>query len=129
MESPLENKHSGIGIASFVTSIVCLISILVLFVTAGILVQNHNGPGMYPGQMLIGFLFIFLVFFELAAIGLGIATMFQKNCNKTFGIIGLALSILTILGALGLVLLGLSIQRKAAATLPTAVTLSPPVDG
>lgn len=111
MDQPIEQKHSGVGIASFIVSVIIAIGMLALFVCAAIL-HGHGRDGSYPGQAIVGIVVIFLFFGDLAALGLGIACIFEKQRKKIFGILGLSFSALTILGTIGLVILGLKYSGK-----------------
>ena len=111
MTDHIEKRYSGLGVASFVVSLVVAVSMLLLFIVAGV---QHNGhpSGPYPGQTFLGLMAITLLFTDFASIGLGIAAVCQKEANKLFGILGIAFSALTILGTVGLVVLGLMISGK-----------------
>ena len=118
LDSPppsLENEHSGIGIASFVISIAVGCFMLAAICVAGILAA-HRIPGerTYPGQMAVGLVIIFLAAADVAAIGLGIAALCQAGKNRLFGILGLVFSSLTILGVIGLMILGLMYMSRFA---------------
>ena len=104
--SPMDEKHSALGIASFVMSVAIACLMFMVFIAAGIL-HNTHPDGPYPGQTAIGFLVITLTFVDLAAIGLGIASLCQKTHKRIFGAFGLAISSLTVAGSLALVVFGL----------------------
>jgi len=108
---PLQETHSRLGIASFVTSVVVGVLLLGFFLLAGVL-HNLHPAGPYPAQTLVGLVVIVLLFADMAAIGLGIAAVCQRGTKKVFGILGLSFSTLTIMGTIGLVLLGLKISGK-----------------
>src|SRR5690606_33657307 len=90
----MEVKHSGVGIASFVTSIVAGVLIFLLVIIAGVLEVSTPG-GMDEesiAAVLIGlFLFAFLGA-ELVALGLGIGGLIQKDRKKIFAILGVVFS-------------------------------------
>ncbi len=48
----------------------------------------------------------FCFFLEMLAIGIGIGGFFQKDRSKIFAILGIAFSIATCLGLIGLMILG-----------------------
>jgi hypothetical protein len=112
MEDSGEEKHSRMGVASFVISLVAGIAMLALFIVAGMLHRYHQQDGQYPGQVMVGLVMIFLFFAELVAVGLGIASVCEKGRKKVFGILGLSFSALTVLGAVGLIVLGLKMVGK-----------------
>ena len=81
----MENqKHSGLGIASFITSIVSGILIFLVIVIAGVMEASSPG-GMdeeSTSAVMVGlFLFAFLGA-ALIALGLGIAGLLQKERKK-----------------------------------------------
>lgn len=106
----MEVKHSGVGIASFVTSIVAGALIFLLVIIAGVLEVSTPG-GMDEesiGAVLIGlFLFAFLGA-ELVALGLGIGGLIQKDRKKTFAILGVVFSATALLITLFMLFLGLA---------------------
>ncbi len=102
----MNEKHSGLGIASFSISIAVGLMLLAVFAVAGILFNAHHGAG-YPGQTLVGFATMGLLALDAVALALGIASVFQSGRNKVFGILGLVFSGLILLGTAGLVFIGL----------------------
>ncbi|SFQ60168.1 hypothetical protein SAMN05216578_101338 [Halopseudomonas formosensis] len=103
-------KHSGVGIASFVTSIVAGVLIFLLVIIAGVLEVSTPG-GMDEesiAAVLIGlFLFAFLGA-ELVALGLGIGGLIQKDRKKIFAILGVVFSATALLITLFILFLGLA---------------------
>jgi hypothetical protein len=102
----MDDRHSGIGIASFAISLVTGPLLLGVFVIAGILYNAHRGA-QYPGQTLVGFATMGLMALDAVAFGLGIASIVQPKRNKLFGILGLVFSGMTMLGTAGLIFIGL----------------------
>jgi hypothetical protein len=106
----MEVKHSGVGIASFVTSIVAGGLIFLLVIIAGVLEVSTPG-GMDEesiAAVLIGlFLFAFLGA-ELVALGLGIGGLIQKDRKKIFAILGVVFSATALLITLFILFLGLA---------------------
>jgi hypothetical protein len=102
----MENKHSRLGITSFVLSVVTGISMLLLFTVAGIL-HMREPLGSQEQQMVIGAIAIALLFLDLIAAAFGIATLCQKEQKKLFGILGLSFSLLVIIVSGGLIILGI----------------------
>ncbi len=88
---------------------------LVMFVIAGIL-SAHRLPGEfhYPGQTIVGLGIIFLFAVDVIAVGLGIAAVCQSEKKRLFGILGLVFSSGTILGAAGLMIVGLLYASRFA---------------
>jgi len=106
-----EQPHSLLGIASFSISMAVGVLMLAVFALAAILNAGgliQHGQG-YPGQEIVGFAIIFLLAADLSAVGLGIAALCQPGKRKLLGIIGLVFSSGTILGSVGLMILGLII--------------------
>jgi hypothetical protein len=105
-----EQKHSGLGVASFVTSVVSGILMFLLIVIAGIMDTSSPG-GMdekSTGALVIGlFSFLFLGS-SLVALGLGIGGLFQKDRKKIFSILGTVFSAVTIVGTISILLFGLA---------------------
>src|SRR6266700_3589400 len=50
---PMEEKHSGLGVTSFIISVTAGILLLLLFTVAGLL-RRHHPAGPYPAQFLVG---------------------------------------------------------------------------
>lgn len=113
--APVSQKHSGLGIVSFSMSIGVGFLMLVVFVVAGLLSAGrvHHGQ-TYPGQMAIGFAAIFLLGLDVIAVGLGIAAVCQKDRKRLFGILGLVFSAATVLGTIGLMIIGLMFAARVA---------------
>ncbi len=93
-------KQSGLGIASFVSSVLLGGLLIVLVMVAGIL--ETMDPGAFNPEsaaaMILGFLLIGTAFLELVPIGLGIAGIVQKQRKKIFAFFGIAISIASIAG-------------------------------
>jgi len=115
-------KHSGLGIASFVISLVCLLSII-FFVIVAVgsvvsLADVYNGGVldsstiMEKAPMLVVSSFIILatMFVNLVGLILGIIGLVMKNRKKVFAIIGTILNGLVVGGVLLLSVIGAMIQ-------------------
>ena len=105
---PVQKKHSGVGIASFVIGIV---SVLGVCVTFGLSFYAQSASSQTSSSMTstVGFLGICSMVISLVGVGLGIAGVVQKVQSKVFPIIGLVLSALVLLGMCGIMLLGFSV--------------------
>jgi hypothetical protein len=112
MSNGVEKKHSGVGIISFVISLFAAFSMLIVLVLAGIL-SSQNPPGARPSatQDIVGLGMFFLIGLDLVAVALGIACLCQAQRNKLFGILGLVISGVTVLGTFGLIVLGLMMMH------------------
>ncbi len=111
LDISMEKKHSGPGIASFITSIVSGLLLFVLFVIAGMIeVSTPGGMDEHSAEaIIIGFIIIFLVLTSLIALGLGIGGLCQKERKKIFAILGTTISTLMILGTLALIAIGAAV--------------------
>ena len=67
--------------------------------------DEQSAVAITVGLLLFAFLFV-----ALAALGLGIAGLVQRDRKKTFAILGTVFSALTILGTISLVILGLAMK-------------------
>jgi len=104
----MEEKHSRLGIASFALSLITGFLLFILFAVAGMLNGGRvEHGGRYPGQMLVGFIVFGLLGADVVAAGLGIASVCQSARKRIFGILGLSFSALTLVGGVGLMILGL----------------------
>ena len=105
-----EQKHSGLGIASFITSIVSGFFIFLVIVIAGVMETSTPG-GMdeeSAGAVMVGlFLFAFLGT-SLVALGLGIGGLIQKERKKIFAVLGTVFAAATIVVTIFLMMLGVS---------------------
>ncbi|KAA2284581.1 hypothetical protein [Arenimonas fontis] len=104
----MESKHSGLGIAAFVISLVAGIAIFAAIVVAGVMEASRPGglDENSPEAVLLGLVLIALLFMDVVALGLGIAGLFQRERRKIFAILGTVFSGLTILGTVFLIVLG-----------------------
>jgi hypothetical protein len=104
----MEQKHSGIGIASFITSVVASILLGLMVVIAG--AMEIATPGgldeKTAAAMVLGLFIIALLVVDIVALGLGIAGLFQKDRKKLFAILGTTFSAATIIGILFLIVIG-----------------------
>jgi hypothetical protein len=101
-------KHSGIGIASFVIGILVVIMLCITFAVAGGSSGISSTGSSYSNLMTgIGLLACGTIALALVGVGLGIGGIVQKNVKKVFGIIGLVLNALVLLGLCGIVALGI----------------------
>lgn len=104
-----EKKQSGLGIASFIIALVGGFVMFAVFGIAGYLEHTMDG-GMTeesPEAVLVGLAMMGDGLLVLLGLGLGIAGLFQSDRKKLFAILGLALNGLIVLGAAGLVAIGM----------------------
>jgi len=103
-----EKKHSGFGIASFITSIVSGLLIFLLIVVAGVMETSTPGgiDEESAGAVMVGlFLFAFLGA-ALVALGLGIAGLLQKERKKIFAILGTVFSAVSLVVTIFIMIIG-----------------------
>jgi hypothetical protein len=104
-----ERKHSKLGVASFIISVVSAIALLVIIILAAYFVSQSMDENSI--EMIAVGLFMFLfIGISCVALGLGIAGLVQKNVNKIFAILGTIFSAVSVLGMIALITLGLSMQ-------------------
>jgi len=105
-----EKKHSGLGIASFITSIVSGLLIFLLIVVAGVMEASTPGgiDEESAGADMLGlFLFAFLGA-ALVALGLGIGGLLQKERKKIFAILGTVFSAVSLVVTIFIMIIGLA---------------------
>ena len=105
-----KRKHSGLGIAAFITSITSGLLMFMLIVVAGVIEVTTSG-GMderSASAVIIGLLLFLFLFITLVALGLGISGLVQKDRKKIFAILGTIFSSMTMLGTLALLMIGLA---------------------
>lgn len=112
MSNGMEEKHSGVGIVSFIISLLAGFSMLLVIMIAGVLSAQHPvGARPSPAQGIVGLGMFFLLGMDFVAVALGIACLCQAQRNKLFGILGLVISGFTILGTFALMMLGLMMMH------------------
>lgn len=101
-------RQSEIGIGSFIVSIISVLLMIILIVVAGIMETQTPGglDDEAPELYAIGFAFIGCSLMVLLGLGLGIGAMFHPGRRNTFGIIGIVISSITIVGTTFLMILG-----------------------
>jgi MFS family permease len=93
-------KHSRLGIASFVvgiTSVICSLALLcsfILFIGGSVASKYSGGWEGFFVLFVVGIFCYFLMGFSMIGIGLGIAGILEKERKSIFAILGLALSAL-----------------------------------
>ena len=109
----MEQKHSGLGIASFITSIFSGICLFLTFVAAGVMEASTPGgiDETSPLAVFVGLCMFAFLFIALVALGLGIAGIVQRDRIKLFAWLGTIFSACSLLGTISLILIGLSIGK------------------
>jgi len=127
--SESQPRQSGIGIASFVLSLVCILGIVIATVMFASSIQNYislDGAVLSPEEIeeramndgsLIGGVLLFLGALGIGFVGLilGIIALALKGRRKVFAIIGTVLNGLVIAGLAALVIVGLAMQGTVPA--------------
>jgi hypothetical protein len=108
----VEPKYSGLGIASFVMSLLIGIGLFAMFVVAGVMeattpggIPENSGVAVVVGLMIIG-----LVMLDVVALLLGVAGLCQANRRKLFAALGLVFSLAIALGTVGLIAIGMAMS-------------------
>ena len=105
-------KHSGLGIASFVLGIVCGLSMFALFGVAGYM--ETTTPGGVDEQsaeaIALGLGIMALMAGHAVGLTLGIVGLCLPDRQKLFAILGTVLNGLVVLGAGGLIALGIIME-------------------
>ena len=112
VQQPQQRRHSGLGIASFVLSIVGGLATLGVFVTAGVLEAQTPG-GLdedSPVTMMVGLAVFAAVGLALLGLALGIGGLVQPNRQRIFAILGTIFNGFIILGICGIMALGMAVS-------------------
>lgn len=102
-------RHSGLGIASFVIAILAGLTEIGIIVAASMMAADNRGEldEQSPQLMAMAVGFCGGVIIALVGIGLGIAGLVQSDRRKLFAILGLILNSVIVLGIAGLTVLAL----------------------
>jgi hypothetical protein len=122
VDAPL--KHSGLGIASFILSILSIVSFVFLTIVIGVLISKSidftaivdaNGNRTMTEQQiidkiqpLIGYLILYPLILVIVVIGLilGIVSLARRGYKKVFAVIGTVLNGLSLLFVFLLMVIG-----------------------
>lgn len=108
----MEQKHSGLGITSFVISLLVGVLTFAAIIIAGFMSSRHP-DGMdekAASTIILGLAIIGFMLLDLLALALGIAGLFQKDTKKVFAVLGIIFSLLTLLGTIGLIIIGTALS-------------------
>lgn len=103
-----EQEHSGLGIASFITSVATGGLLLSVSLIAGVMEASTPGgiDEESPGVIVLGVLVFALLGAAVVALGLGVSGLFQKDRMKVFAVLGAVLSLFVLLVTSALLALG-----------------------
>ena len=107
-----QQKHSGIGIASFVTSVAAGALMFVLFVIAGVIEITTPG-GMSENSveaLIVGFIALAITIALIVATGLGIKGLYIKETRKVFAILGTSISVVFIVVTSLAIIIGINME-------------------
>ena len=100
--------HKGLGIASFIIGIICLITVIGLVVVAGVV--TNAGRATPEFNMILGLGMISAVFVDLIGIVLGIFGAADRSSKKVYPVLGLTLNVLVVVLFAALMIIGLSMR-------------------
>ena len=107
----MELKHSGLGITSFIISLVMALIAFIIIIIAGVMEASSPGgideSSAAAAAAVVGLLIIGCLLVQLVALGLGIAGLIQKNRKKIFAVLGTVFSGMTLVGVGFLMLVGM----------------------
>jgi hypothetical protein len=101
--------HKGLGIASFVIGVICLISMMGLLTFAG--VATNAGRATPELNLIIGLGSISIVFVNLVGIVIGIFGAADRGSKKVYPMLGLTINVLVVALFSTLLIIGLSMPR------------------
>jgi hypothetical protein len=105
-------RHSGLGIASFVVSMLGGPAMFLLLVVAGVMsAQAPNGQIDEKSAAAVGLGLVMIggIIVALIGAGLGIAGVAQKGRKKVFAVLGLVFNGLIVLGVGAIIAIGLAV--------------------
>ncbi|WP_314002617.1 hypothetical protein [uncultured Paenibacillus sp.] len=117
-------RQSGLGIASFIIGVVCVISLIASIVIATASVMDFVSPdGTFDESMMasegagalmmVGIVIMGSLALSFAGLILGIIGCVQKNRRKVFATIGVILNGLLLVGFIGLMVIGFAMGAAA----------------
>ena len=103
-------KHSRLGVASFVISLITGVVEFLVIISAGVLEVEGQMSEASAAAVVIGMFIMLGMFANLVGVGLGIAAVVQKKAKKLFGVLGLIFNGCLILLILGLMIIGIMVS-------------------
>jgi hypothetical protein len=102
-------RHKGIGIASFIIGVTCIILIPALIGTAGVMATTGK---MTPEiTMLVGMGALSICFADLIGIALGFVGAVDRSSKKVYPVLGLVLNVVILALFTALIAVGMSMQH------------------
>ena len=107
-----DQKHSGLGIASFIISILGGILIFAILAAATLMEAATPGGLDEKSEVMVAFGLGLLALLggEFVALGLGIGGLFQTGREKIFAILGTVFSAVTLSLMISIIVLGFMIE-------------------
>jgi hypothetical protein len=104
--------HSGPGIASFILALLSGFGVLCVLILAGVLAVRAGGEldEESPEAMLVGGAMLLGLVVALVGAILGVVGLCQQHRKKIFAVLGLCFNLLVLLGAAGLVVVGIMLS-------------------
>lgn len=110
MESPtVLRSHKSSGIASFIIGVTCVIAMMAMVATAG--VMTNAGRATPEFNMIVGLGMISACFIDLIGIVLGVFGAADRSSKKVYPVLGLVLNALVVALFAVLVAVGLSMRH------------------
>jgi len=113
MTMTMENQatirtHKGTGIASFVIGVTCVILVMALIGTAGVMAKTGKITPEF--NMIIGLGMISACFVDLIGIVLGFFGAADRSSKKVYPVLGLILNIAVVVLFVAMAVIGLSMR-------------------
>ena len=110
MQGYAPTSHSGIGIASFILSLLCGLTLVGIIIVAMVIGARSGGEldERSPAVMAIGCSALLGLALTLLGLILGIVGIMQKDRKKTFAILGLIFNAVILVGTVALILVGMA---------------------
>ncbi|MBN8738302.1 MAG: hypothetical protein BGP24_03905 [Lysobacterales bacterium 69-70] len=106
-------RHSGLGIASFILSLVAALCLFALFGVAGYLEISTPGGVSEESPLAVGIGLLLFLFLGLAfvALCLGIAGLVEKRRRRILAGLGTLFSAFALISAIAVMLIGLTMGK------------------
>jgi hypothetical protein len=108
METLDARKHKGLGIASFLVTVIVCVLMFLLIAIAGLLTAAHKATPELNTMIGISLVFFWLV--DFVGIGLGIAGAFDRASKKAFPILGIVIGTAVLLVSGAVLVAGLAMK-------------------